>query len=52
MGGPLGKTKKVTAGGVEDTSNELGAFMVIRADFARGGCQAFRKPSAFYDLSR
>src|SRR5665213_1045776 len=32
MGGPLGKTKKVTQRGVEDVSNEIGAYMVMRAD--------------------
>jgi hypothetical protein len=32
LGGPLGKTKKVTAHGITDTSNEMGAFMVVRAD--------------------
>ncbi len=32
MGGPLGKTKKVSHEGVEDTSNHLGAFTVVRAD--------------------
>src|SRR3981189_1351520 len=31
MGGPLGKTKKVTERGIEDVSNEMGAFMVVRA---------------------
>jgi hypothetical protein len=31
MGGPLGKTKKVTQRGIEDVSNDLGAFMVVRA---------------------
>jgi hypothetical protein len=31
MGGPLGKTKKVSERGVEDVSNEMGAFMVVRA---------------------
>jgi YCII-related domain len=31
MGGPLGKTKKVDAGGIEDISNQLGAFTVVRA---------------------
>jgi hypothetical protein len=31
MGGPLGKTKKVTQHGIEDVSNEVGAFMVVRA---------------------
>jgi hypothetical protein len=32
MGGPLGKTKKVSSGGIADASNELGAFTVVRAD--------------------
>jgi hypothetical protein len=32
MGGPLGKTKKVSQRGIEDTSNEMGAFMVVRGD--------------------
>ena len=32
MGGPLGKTKKVTQRGIDDTSNDLGAFTVVRAD--------------------
>jgi len=31
MGGPLGKTKRVDAGGINDISNEMGAFTVIRA---------------------
>ena len=51
MGGPLGKTKKITERGIEDVSNEMGAFMVVRAEFARGGRQAVREASAFHDLS-
>lgn len=31
-GGPLGKTKTVTDRGVEDTSNQMAAFLVLRAD--------------------
>jgi len=31
MSGPLGKTKKITQQGVEDVSNDMGAFMVVRA---------------------
>ncbi|MFJ1211349.1 hypothetical protein [Burkholderia pyrrocinia] len=31
LGGPLGKTKTVDAGGVKDTANEMGAFSVVRA---------------------
>ncbi len=32
MGGPLGKTKKVTERGIEDVGNDMGAFMVVRAE--------------------
>lgn len=31
MGGPLGKTKRVSANGIEDVSNAMGAFTVVRA---------------------
>ncbi len=31
IGGPLGKTKRVDAGGIADISNEMGAFAVVRA---------------------
>jgi hypothetical protein len=31
MGGPLGKTKKVSAQGIEDIANEMGAFTVVSA---------------------
>ena len=31
LGGPLGKTKKISAGGIEDISNDLGAFTLVRA---------------------
>jgi hypothetical protein len=31
MGGPLGKTKKISGDGIEDVSNDMGAFMVVRA---------------------
>ncbi|MEP6549257.1 MAG: hypothetical protein ABJD53_17495 [Gammaproteobacteria bacterium] len=32
MGGPLGKTKKITQRGIDDTSNNMGAFTVVRAE--------------------
>src|SRR5208283_1101293 len=41
MGGPLGKTKKVTRGGVEDTSNNIGAFTVVRADSHEAAARLF-----------
>ena len=31
MGGPLGKTKSVSASGVQDASNQLSGYVVIRA---------------------
>ena len=31
MGGPLGKTKRVSHEGLHDISNQLGAFTVVRA---------------------
>jgi hypothetical protein len=41
MGGPLGKTKRVTARGIEDVSNELGAFMVVRAESQEAAARLF-----------
>ena len=41
MGGPLGKTKKVTARGVADVSNEMGAFMVVRAESHAAAAKLF-----------
>lgn len=32
MGGPLGKTKRVSEGGIEDVSNALAVYMVVRAE--------------------
>ena len=31
IGGPVGKTKRVDATGIEDMSNMIGAYMVVRA---------------------
>ncbi|CCD89152.1 conserved protein of unknown function [Bradyrhizobium sp. ORS 285] len=31
LGGPLGKTKRVDKGGINDIANEMGAFTVVRA---------------------
>ena len=47
MGGPLGKTKKVTERGIEDTSNELGAFTVVRADSHEQAAKLFEKHPHF-----
>jgi hypothetical protein len=41
MGGPLGKTKKVTQDGTCDTSNHMGAFTVVRADSHEAAAKLF-----------
>src|SRR3984893_8827793 len=47
MGGPLGKTKKVTQRGIEDTSNEMGAYMVVRADSHEAAAKLFENHPHF-----
>lgn len=47
MGGPLGKTKRVDAGGVADTSNELGAFTVVRAASHEAAAKMFENHPHF-----
>jgi hypothetical protein len=47
MGGPLGKTKKVSAGGIEDISNVLGAFTVVRADSHEAAAKLFENHPHF-----
>ena len=47
MGGPLGKTKQVTQRGIADTSNEVGAFTVVRADSHEAAAKLFEKHPHF-----
>ena len=47
MGGPLGKTKKITEKGVVDISNNLGAFTVVRADSHEAAAKLFDKHPHF-----
>jgi hypothetical protein len=47
MGGPLGKTKKIFEHGVEDVSNDLGAYMVVRADSHEAAAKLFEKHPHF-----
>jgi len=47
LGGPLGKTKKIDERGVEDASNELGAFMVVRADSHEAAAKLFENHPHF-----
>ena len=41
MGGPLGKTKRVSADGIQDISNQLGAFTIVRADSQEAAAKLF-----------
>ena len=47
MGGPLGKTKKVTERGIEDVSNEMGAFTVVRAESQEAAARMFENHPHF-----
>ena len=47
MGGPLGKTKQVTEKGIEDTSNALGAFCVVRAESHEAAAKMFQNHPHF-----
>jgi YCII-related domain len=47
MGGPLGKTKKITGRGTEDVSNDMGAFMVVRAESHEAAARLFEKHPHF-----
>jgi hypothetical protein len=47
MGGPLGKTKKITRRGIEDISNEMGAFTVIRAASNEAAAKLFENHPHF-----
>ena len=47
MGGPLGKTKNVSSGGIADTSNDLGAFTVVRAESQDAAAKLFENHPHF-----
>lgn len=47
VGGPLGKTKQVTPRGIENTSNAMGAFVVVRADSHEAAARLFEKHPHF-----
>jgi hypothetical protein len=46
-GGPLGKTKKITEHGVEDVTNEMGAYVVVRAESHDAAAKLFEKHPHF-----
>ncbi|GIL39848.1 hypothetical protein [Roseiterribacter gracilis] len=47
IGGPLGKTKKVSERGTEDIANELGAFTVVTADSHEAAAKLFENHPHF-----
>jgi hypothetical protein len=47
MGGPLGKTKEVTERGIEDVGNEMGGFMVVKADSHEAAARLFEQHPHF-----
>lgn len=46
-GGPLGKTKKISERGIEDVGNEMGAFVVVRAESHEAAARLFEKHPHF-----
>ncbi len=43
MGGPLGKTKKVSERGIEDVSNLMSAYTVVRAGSHDAAAKLFER---------
>lgn len=46
-GGPLGKTKRVDADGIEDISNNMSAFIVVKADSHEAAARMFENHPHF-----
>jgi hypothetical protein len=47
MGGPLGKTKRVSESGIADVSNALAVFTVVRADSHEAAAKLFENHPHF-----
>jgi hypothetical protein len=47
MGGPLGKTKKISERGIEAVSNEMSAFVVVRANSHEAAAKLFENHPHF-----
>ncbi len=47
MGGPLGKTKNISDQGIQDISNELSAFVVVKADSHVAAAKMFEQHPHF-----
>jgi hypothetical protein len=46
-GGPLGRTKKVSSGGVEDIRNRMGGFTVVEAESHEAAAKMFENHPHF-----
>jgi hypothetical protein len=47
MGGPLGKTKKVSQSGIEDVGNDMSAFTVVTAESHEAAAKIFENHPHF-----
>ncbi|MBS0641787.1 MAG: hypothetical protein U1E70_15365 [Acetobacteraceae bacterium] len=47
MGGPLGKTKKASERGIEDVSNAMSGFLVVRAESHEAAAKLFENHPHF-----
>lgn len=47
MGGPLGKTKQVSSRGIEDVSNSMSAYTVVRAESHDAAARLFESHPHF-----
>ncbi len=47
MGGPLGKTKKVSERGIEDISNQMSGYSVVRAESHEAAAKLFAQHPHF-----
>jgi hypothetical protein len=47
IGGPLGKTNKITPRGIEDVGNEMTAFVVLRAESHEAAAKLFENHPHF-----
>jgi hypothetical protein len=47
LGGPLGKTKKATERGIEDVTNGMGAFVIVRAESHEAAAKLFENHPHF-----
>lgn len=46
-GGPLGKTKRVSAAGVSDTKNNMAGYVVVKAESQDAAAKMFEKHPSF-----